>query len=77
MFVGKRRTIKAGGASTAGSGAATAKRDREQTRVIRVWANNNGYELSGRGRIPEHLIEAFRQRPLNRRLTEPGAGQLR
>ncbi|WP_307091048.1 Lsr2 family protein [Rhodococcus sp. SORGH_AS_0301] len=55
----KRRTTKAGGAPTTGSAAEPAKRDREQTRAIREWANNNGYELSGRGRIPEHVIEAF------------------
>lgn len=55
----KRRTTKAGGASTTGSGDAPAKRDRKQTHAIREWANNNGYKLSGRGRIPEHVIEAF------------------
>lgn len=55
----KRRTTKASGASTTGSAAAPAKRDREQTKAIREWANSNGYELSGRGRIPEHVIEAF------------------
>jgi alkylated DNA nucleotide flippase Atl1 len=59
-----------GGASTTGSGATPAKRDREQTRAIREWANHNEYELSGRGRIPEYH-RGIRQRPLNRRLTAP------
>ncbi|WP_328814263.1 histone-like nucleoid-structuring protein Lsr2 [Rhodococcus sp. NBC_00297] len=39
--------------------AAPTTRDREQTRAIREWANANGYAVSARGRIPEHIIEAF------------------
>jgi hypothetical protein len=33
--------------------------NREQTRAIRDWARQNGYELSDRGRIPSNVIEAF------------------
>jgi nucleoid-associated protein Lsr2 len=33
--------------------------DREQTRAIRDWARQNGYELADRGRIPSSVIEAF------------------
>jgi len=33
--------------------------DREQTRVIRQWAKDNGHEVSERGRIPKKIIEAF------------------
>lgn len=36
-----------------------AKRDPEQTRAIREWANANGYEVSDRGRIPAVVVEAF------------------
>jgi hypothetical protein len=32
--------------------AAAPAANREQTRAIRDWARQNGYELSGRGRIP-------------------------
>lgn len=32
---------------------------REQTRAIRDWARQNGFELSDRGRIPANVIEAF------------------
>jgi hypothetical protein len=33
--------------------------NREQTKAIRDWARQNGYELSDRGRIPATVIEAF------------------
>lgn len=36
-----------------------AKRDPAQTRAIREWANNNGYNLGGRGRIPAEVEDAF------------------
>jgi len=32
---------------------------REQTRAIREWARENGFELADRGRIPANVIEAF------------------
>src|SRR5262245_27691165 len=28
---------------------------------IRAWANDNGVGLSGRGRIPSHVVEAYRE----------------
>jgi len=42
-------------ASQNGSGAAN---DAGQ---VRAWANENGFGLSGRGRIPSHVVEAYRQ----------------
>lgn len=36
-----------------------AKRDPEQTRAIRDWANSNGYQVSSRGRIPGEIEEAY------------------
>ncbi|RSM64803.1 Lsr2 family protein [Kibdelosporangium aridum] len=39
--------------------AAAPAANREQTRAIREWARQNGYELSDRGRIPSTVIEAF------------------
>jgi hypothetical protein len=33
--------------------------NREQSKAIRDWARQNGYELSDRGRIPSNVIEAF------------------
>lgn len=37
-------------------------RDRGQTKAIRDWAAKNGYELSGRGRIPAAILEAYNAR---------------
>lgn len=31
----------------------------EQTRTIREWAIDNGYEVSERGRVPAKIVEAF------------------
>lgn len=28
---------------------------------VREWALGNGFELSGRGRIPSHVVEAYKQ----------------
>lgn len=33
--------------------------DKEQTKVIRDWARNNGYNVSSRGRIQADIIEAY------------------
>lgn len=55
----KRRRSVAGAVGTDAASPAAAKRDPEQTRAIRVWANSNGYEVSNRGRIPGAIIEAF------------------
>lgn len=34
-------------------------RSKEQTKAIRDWATQEGYEVSDRGRIPLSIIEAF------------------
>lgn len=33
--------------------------DRERNQAMRNWANNNGFELSDRGRIPEKVVNAW------------------
>jgi hypothetical protein len=35
--------------------------NREQTRAIREWARENGFELADRGRIPANVIDAFEE----------------
>lgn len=45
------------GAASAAQGSATASR--EQAQAIREWARRNEFEVSDRGRIPAHVIEAF------------------
>jgi hypothetical protein len=29
--------------------------------AVREWAADNGYELAGRGRIPSHVVEAYKE----------------
>jgi hypothetical protein len=49
--------IKRGTRAAAGSKAASAN----EASQIREWAQENGYELAGRGRIPSHVVEAYKQ----------------
>jgi len=39
--------------------ASTGRASRDQNQAIREWANKNGYEVSERGRIPSHIVEAY------------------
>lgn len=43
----------------AGRTAPRATVDREQTRAIREWARQNGFDVSERGRIASEVTEAF------------------
>jgi hypothetical protein len=57
-----RRTggrIKRGTPATAAPSRPAA--NREQTKAIRDWARQNGFDLAARGRIPANVIEAFDQ----------------
>jgi hypothetical protein len=47
--------IKRGG--KAGQNGSSASND---AGLVRKWANENGFGLSGRGRIPSHVVEAYR-----------------
>lgn len=38
---------------------------REWNQKVRAWAVNNGWELSDRGRIPQHVIDAFEAKAPN------------
>jgi hypothetical protein len=61
-----RRTggrIKRGSRPVTGTARPAASRD--QTRAIREWARENGYELADRGRIPVNVIEAFEEAQAN------------
>lgn len=37
----------------------TTRRDPEQTKAIRVWAQNHGYPISPRGKITDEIAAAF------------------
>jgi len=48
--------IKRGTRPAAGSKAASAN----EAAQVREWAQENGFELTGRGRIPSHVVEAYK-----------------
>lgn len=56
---------RAGGRKRAGrkaaKPAAPAASDRERNQAIREWAREQGFEVSGRGRIPAHITEQYDQ----------------
>ena len=56
--VGGRRRPRSS-AEVAASAKKSPKRDPEQTRAIRQWAFDQGYEISERGRIPADIEEAY------------------
>ncbi|OZF26037.1 Lsr2 family protein [Rhodococcus sp. 14-2483-1-2] len=53
---GRERKPSPVAASTVG---VPAKRDPDQTRAVRQWAFDQGYEINERGRIPAHIEEAY------------------
>jgi hypothetical protein len=61
-FIGSAR--RTGGRRRSGTATMTPQvngsgRTREQTHAIREWANQNGYQVADRGRIPAAVIDAF------------------
>jgi Lsr2 len=65
-FVGHARSARsrtAAAPSSAGTGTRrVVRRDPSQTEAIRRWAKENGFAISGRGRIPGHVEEAYNAR---------------
>jgi hypothetical protein len=60
--VGGRRPRSAGGSgSSTSSTSSSSSRSRGEvdTKAVRQWAGENGYELSSRGRIPANVVEAY------------------
>ena len=55
----KLGNAKKSGATQAPAKTSVASRSPEQFQAIRDWANSNGYEVSGRGRIKKEIVEAF------------------
>lgn len=58
-FIEAGRRSSAASAARAGAPRKRAPRSPE-TAVIREWANENGYTVSERGRVPAPIIEAYR-----------------
>jgi hypothetical protein len=44
-----------------GKPAARPAADREQTKAIREWARQNGFDLADRGRIPANVLSAYEE----------------
>jgi hypothetical protein len=53
---------KAGGRASSRSRGQrqTARSSREDSQVIREWARQNGHKVSGRGRLSQSVLEAYR-----------------
>jgi len=59
-FVGSARRV--GGRLRRGTKLSTGNSTgSSEAGQIREWANANGFELSARGRIPGHVVDAYRQ----------------
>jgi len=48
------------GAGRGGGAAGGRGNGRDETRAIRQWAADNGYQVSQRGRIPQSVSDAYR-----------------
>ena len=40
-------------------GRGTASADRDQNKAIRAWAKRKGKNISGRGRIPQGIVDEY------------------
>ena len=59
-YVDRGRKAGSGG-RPATSSPSTDKASREQTRQIRRWAQDNGYNPSARGRITRSIVDAYNE----------------
>lgn len=57
----KRGPGRPAGVKAAARPVRPAAADREQNRAIREWARKQGMEVSGRGRIPIEVLQAYHQ----------------
>jgi hypothetical protein len=57
--IGGRKVRLAAGQSARPAQSGTAATDRERSRQIRAWANDNGYTVSERGRLSSEIVNAF------------------
>jgi len=64
VYVSVARKASRGGVVTGGrvaarSGRGTAAADRDQNKAIRAWAKRKGKNISGRGRIPQGIVDEY------------------
>lgn len=48
--------------SSNSAASAASYSNRAENQAIREWANSNNYELADRGRIPQHIVDAYHAR---------------
>ena len=58
QYVGAARRV-GGGRRRRSGGGVPARADREQLKNVREWANDNGFNVSERGRIPAKVMDAY------------------
>jgi hypothetical protein len=56
-YIARARRI--GGRAKRSRGSSQTNGDVSDTRTVREWAEQNGYEVSSRGRIPMSILEAY------------------
>ncbi|QWF78616.1 histone-like nucleoid-structuring protein Lsr2 [Amycolatopsis sp. CA-230715] len=72
--VGGRKIRLATGQSAAEGSSTTTTADRERNRQIRVWAQENGYEVAERGRLSGEIVSAYeaaQQAPVEKAAEKP------
>lgn len=50
------------GTARRSSKSSKSSKSSQDTKAVRAWAQENGYEIGDRGRIPEEIQEAYRNR---------------
>ncbi len=59
VYVGHARKTNGGARPPRPGARGVARVDREQIKAIREWAKRNDQNVSDRGRIPAHVLEAY------------------
>ncbi|MEO9137970.1 MAG: Lsr2 family protein [Jatrophihabitans sp.] len=55
----RRASGRAPRPATSSSRRRPGRTDREQTHAMREWARANGHKIGEKGRIPQHIVEAY------------------
>lgn len=58
-LLGKYQDASRRSGRTVAARTSVPSRPRQDTQAIRDWANSNGFEVSGRGRIPVEVVNAY------------------
>lgn len=69
--VGKLDAVRRGSSYSSGSANPNFQANKELNARIRQWAASNGYQLNDRGRIAQHIVDAFHQGIPNPQAKQP------